>query len=256
MELSLFSCTLPSMVLAGGSDAVLILVRWIHLLAGIMWIGLLYFFVLVNKDFLGELEPKTRVAVIAKLMPRAMWWFRWSSFVTVIVGFGYWNYIVASDARNAIAMGGTASPGTVIGSFLVIWTLAFAIEMGLVMSPPQAFKTVSVLGVSMAVVLAASAYVFLAVNQHGWESNRTLTIGIGGGLGWFMMLNVWGIVWRMQKKIIRWNAVALADGSPMPPEAAKAAQIASVVAGVSFWVSFPMLFFMGASSHYLMFVQR
>jgi len=72
---------------------------------------------------------------------------------------------------------------------------------------------------------------------------------------WFMMLNVWGIVWRMHKKIIRWNAAALADGASIPPEARKFAQIASAVAGVSFWVSFPMLFFMGAASHYAIFVQ-
>jgi uncharacterized membrane protein len=217
---------------------------------------LLYFFVLVNAGFLGELDPKSRMMVIPKLMPGAMWWFRWSAFVTVLVGFGYWNYIVATDARNAITMGGTASPGAVIGSFVVIWTVAFAIEMGLVMSPVPALKSAPVLGAIVAIVLAAAAYVFLALNQHGWESNRTLAIGIGGGLGWFMMLNVWGIVWRMQKKIIRWNTAALAEGTPIPAEASNIAQIASVVARVNFWVSFPMLFFMGASSHYLMFVQR
>ena len=88
-------------------------------------------------------------------------------------------------------------------------------------------------------VLLAAAYVFLALNQNGWESNRTLCIGIGGGLGWFMMLNVWGIVWRMHKKIIRWNAAALADGSPIPPEAGKAAQIASAVAGRELLGFFP-----------------
>ncbi len=246
----------PSVVLPHGSDGVLIFVRLLHIIAGITWIGLLYFFVLVNADFLGALDPKSRTMVIPKLMPRAMWWFRWSSFVTVIVGFGYWNYIVATDASNAITMGGTASPGAVIGSFLVIWTVAFAIEMGAVMSPVPALKKFPALAALVAVVLAAGAYIFLALNQNGWESNRTLAIGIGGGLGWFMMLNVWGIVWRMQKKIIRWSEASLADGSPMPPEAAKAAQIASVIARISFWVSFPMLFFMGVSSHYLMFVQR
>ncbi len=256
MALLIFASAVPSVVLPHGSDGVLILVRWVHIVAGITWIGLLYFFVLINADFLGELDPKSRMMIIPKLMPRAMWWFRWSSLVTVIVGFGYWNYIVATDARNAITMGGSASPGAVIGSFLVIWTVAFAIEMGAVMSPVPALKKASLLGALVFVVLAVGAYIFLALNQNGWESNRTLAIGIGGGLGWFMMLNVWGIVWRMQKKIIRWTEAAVADGSPMPAEAAKAAQIASAVAKVSFWVSFPMLFFMGVSSHYLMFVQR
>jgi uncharacterized membrane protein len=253
MLFSLFSLALPSLAPAGGIDAVLILMRWIHLLAGVMWIGLLYFFVLVSPGFLGELDAKSKTMVIPKLMPRAMWWFRWSSFLTVIAGFGYWNYLVGSDARAAKAVGEAASPGAVIGSFLVIWTVAFAVEMGLVMSPLPAFKTGLGLGLSMLLVLVVAAYVFLSLNQDGWESNRTLCIGIGGGLGWFMMLNVWGIVWRMHKKIIRWNAAALADGSPIPPEAGKAAQIASAVAVVSFWVSFPMFFFMGAASHYTIF---
>ena len=256
MQLPLFLIATPSLAPAGGTDAVLILARWIHLIAGVLWIGLLYFFVLVNARFVSELDAKTRAIVIPKLMPRAMWWFRWSSLVTVIAGFGYWNYIVGSDARAAEAAGQLVSPGGVIGSFLVIWTVAFAIEMGLVMSPLPLFRTVAGLGTVMALVLLACAYVFLALNQKGWESNRTLSIGIGGGLGWFMMLNVWGIVWRMHKKIIRWNAANLAHGTPIPPEAGRVAQIASAVAGVSFWVSFPMLFFMGAASHYTIFVQR
>ena len=255
MQMPLFSFVFTSIAPAGGAEAMLILARWIHLIAGVMWIGLLYFFVLVNPGFMGELDPKTRTLVIPKLMPRAMWWFRWSALVTVLAGFGYWNYLVGSDASAAKAVGEAASPGVVIGSFIAIWTVAFAIEMGLVMSPVAAFKNVPVLTVIMAIVLAAAAYVFLAINQNGWESNRTLCIGIGGGLGWFMMFNVWGIVWRMHKKIIRWNAAALADGNPVPPEAGKLAQIASAIAGVSFWVSFPMLFFMAAASHYTIFSQ-
>jgi uncharacterized membrane protein len=95
----------------------------------------------------------------------------------------------------------------------------------------------------------------LSLNQHGWESNRALSIGIGGGLGWFMMFNVWGIVWRMQKKMIRWTSAA-AQGTPMPSEAPKFAQVAFLAARLNFWISFPMLFFMGAASHYIIFAAR
>jgi len=248
--------TAPQIQLPGGEQAVLIILRWVHLVAGITWIGLLYFFNLVNMPFLQELDAQQRELVIPRLMPRAMWWFRWSSLVTVLAGFAYWNRIVGVDASNALAAGETASAGRVIGGFVLIWTVAFAVEMGLLMSPAEVLRKGAVFGVIMAVVIVAAAYIFLALNEQGWESNRALAIGIGGGLGWFMMLNVWGIVWRMQKKIIRWTGEGAAKGAAMPAEAAKVARLSFLAARLSFWLSFPMLFFMGAASHYIMFTGR
>ena len=245
----------PQIQFPGGADTTLMLMRWVHFVAGIMWMGLLYFFNLVSLPFVRELDAKSTGIVVPKLMSRALWWFRWSAVVTVLVGFGYWNRIVAIDAQNVTAAGETASAGAMIGSFFGLWTMAFLIEMGILMSPAKALKKGPVLGMIMAVVIFAAAWCFLALNQHGWESNRALAIGIGGGLGWFMMFNVWGIVWRIQKKIIHWNTAALAEGTPIPPEAAQLSRISSLVARVNFWVSFPMLFFMGASSHYLVFTQ-
>ena len=251
-----FLAAAPQVRLPGGEAAVLMILRWLHFVAGITWVGLLYYFNLVNAPFLQDVDPQQRGMVISKLMPRAMWWFRWSSVVTVLAGFAYWNRAVGVDARTAIAAGEAASAGRVIGSFLLIWTLAFAVEMGLLMSPAEALRKGAVFGTIMTIVIVAAAYVFLALNQQGWESNRVLAIGIGGGLGWFMMLNVWGVVWRMQKKLIRWSADSAAKGAAMPPEAAKVARLSFLSARLNFWVSFPMLFFMGAASHYFMFVGR
>jgi uncharacterized membrane protein len=248
--------TAPQVDLPGGGQAVLMVLRWIHLVAGISWVGLLYFFNLVNVPFLQELDPKQRSMVVPKLMPRALWWFRWSSVVTVLVGVAYWNHTVATDARNALAMGQTASVGRMVGSFFVIWTLAFAVEMGALMSPAEVLRKGPVLGTIVAVAVIAAAYIFLSLNQHGWESNPALAIGIGGGLGWFMMLNVWGVIWRMQKKMIRWAEESATKGTAMPPEAAKVARLSLLCSRVNFWLSFPMLFFMGAASHYIMFAGR
>ena len=244
----------PQISFPGGEQATLIVLRWIHIVAGVMWVGLLYFFNLVNFPFLQELDASQRSAVIPKLMSRSMWWFRWSSLVTVLVGFAYWNHIVAENARAAISAGESASAGRLIGSFVVIWTLAFAVEMGVLMSPAEALRKGAVFGVIMAVVIVIAAYSFLAMNQQGWESNQTLAIGIGGGLGWFMMFNVWGLVWRMQKRMIRWTEENASKGTAVPAEAAKFARLTFLAARLNFWVSFPMLFFMGASSHYLMFI--
>ncbi len=197
-----------------------------------------------------------RGVVVPKLMPRALWWFRWSSVVTVLAGLAYWGHIVGSDARAAIAVGEPASVGRVVGSFFLIWTIAFVIEMGMLMSPAEVLRRGPVLGVIMAMVVIAASYIYLSVNQQGWESNRNLAIGIGGGLGWFMMLNVWGIIWRMQKRIIRWTEESATKGAAMPPESAKMARLTFLCARVNFWLTFPMLFFMGAASHYPLFAAR
>jgi uncharacterized membrane protein len=222
---------------------VLMLLRWVHFLAGITWIGLLYFFNLVNVGFMKELDPAAKSKAMVTLMPRALWWFRWAAAVTVLAGLAYWMRIAATDARNAQTTAGTA-----FWSFFVVWTVAFAIEMAMLM----ALRNIRGpwLALVMTVVFVAAAWLFLAINSHGWESNRTLAIGIGGGMGWFMMFNVWGVVWRAQKKIIRWTA---ADPGALPPEAARLARLAFLASRLNAFLSIPMLFFMGAASHYPMF---
>jgi uncharacterized membrane protein len=233
---------------AGSTPHIQLVLRWIHFAAGITWVGLLYFFVLINAKFLPSLDAPTRAKVVPLLMPRALWWFRWSSVVTVFAGIWYWMMIVSADARNAQTSGGGA-----IGTFFGIWTIAFAIEMGLLMSPAEGLKKGVVFGTAIALVVIAAAWLYLALNAHGWESNRLLAIGIGGGLGWFMLLNVWGIVWRMQKKLIRWTTESAANGTPMPPEATKLGRISQLAAQTNFVLSFPMLLMMAVASHYPIF---
>ena len=69
-----------------------------------------------------------------------------------------------------------------------------------------------------------------------------------------MMLNVWGMVWRMQKKIIRWTSGVRCQGHSHASRKRQERCSCSLLATrLSFWLSFPMLFFMGAASHYMMF---
>lgn len=230
-------------------------VRWIHLLGGITWIGLLYFFNLVNAPFMRNIDPEIKGKVFPPLMKRAMGWFRWSALVTVLAGLFYWGYfIVMPDAANARLHGlETAGKATSIW-FLVIWTVAFAIEMAILMAPVPALKRGPIFGGIVGIVIFLAGYVFLALNAHAWESSRLQAIGIGGGIGWFMMLNVWGIIWRIQKKLIAWTAASAKDGTPMPENAAELARQALIVSRVNFFLSFPMLLFMAAASHYPFFV--
>src|SRR5438093_5754870 len=88
------------------TEALALLLRWVHFVAGITWIGLLYFFNLVNVPLMKELDAPTKGKVMPALMLRALWWFRWAAVVTVLAGLAYWGNIVASDAHNAgVGMG-------------------------------------------------------------------------------------------------------------------------------------------------------
>jgi len=65
----------------------LFLLRWIHFLAGITWIGILYYFNFVQVPFFAETEAPVRTGAIQKLVPRALWWFRWGAMFTFLAGW-------------------------------------------------------------------------------------------------------------------------------------------------------------------------
>src|SRR5919109_5473883 len=70
----------------GISSAFEALFRWMHVFAGILWIGLLYFFNFVNGPFEGKLDGGAKKTVIPELRPRALFWFRWGAAWTWITG--------------------------------------------------------------------------------------------------------------------------------------------------------------------------
>src|SRR5689334_18325341 len=103
------------------SDAgIVFLLRWVHFLAGVTWIGLLYYFNFVQGPFFAETDAATKSNAIQKLVPRALWWFRYGALFTVITG------LVIIGARSM------ASPGIMHTSWGVSITLAMV--MGLIMA--------------------------------------------------------------------------------------------------------------------------
>jgi len=78
-----------------------IALRWIHIVSGIIWVGLLYFFNLIGVPTMRQLDAPVRGKVFPVLMERAMWWFRWSALVTVLMGLCYFSIILSPDAHNA-----------------------------------------------------------------------------------------------------------------------------------------------------------
>jgi len=148
--------------------------RWIHILAGIMWIGLLYYFNFVQVAALKAAQGDGTGAGITKhVAPRALFYFRWAALVTWLAG------------------------AALLGSnFVAAFTL-----------------------------------------QAGFQK-----IGVGAWLGTIMLLNVWGVIWPNQKKIL--GLVQATD-----EQKTKARRTAFLASRTNTALSIPMIFFMVAQTH-------
>ena len=233
--------------LPGASVNEMMVLRWLHFIFGIIWIGLLYFFNLVGTPTMKQLDPPVRIKVYPVLMSRAMAWFRWSALITVTVGMRYFLILLSTEARNS---GDRSLVVRSFGWWLAVWLVAYEL-IYLLQLPAKGIRDnswVRALGISIAVV--AASWIILVLNSGPQSSNNHLAISVGGGLGLIMLLNTWGVVWRVQKRLIAWTRAAAEQGTPLPPEAERLMRWNFLTARVSFWLTFPMLFFMGASSHY------
>jgi uncharacterized membrane protein len=153
------------------------ILRWFHIMAGVMWIGLLYFFNFVNVAAVKEATAAGEAGPISKyVVPRALLFFRWAAVVTWIFGAALLGGYHAPNGANGF-----------IAAFLLQGTMA--------------------------------------------------PIGIGAWLGTIMLINVWTLIWRNQKKILGY--VPATD-----EEKTKARRIAFLASRTNVMLSIPMLFFM------------
>src|SRR5215207_4545104 len=108
---------------AGEVDWFGMIIRWIHFLAGITWIGLLYFFNLINAAFLKSLDGPTKNIVIPKLMPSALNWFRHGATVTVLAGILLYVqlYMNGGTGAYALAIGGLLGIIMMVNVHAIIW---------------------------------------------------------------------------------------------------------------------------------------
>jgi uncharacterized membrane protein len=228
----------------------MMMLRWLHLVFGVMWIGFLYFFNLVLTPAMKACDPKLRVRIYPELMPRAIAWFRWSALVTVLVGLRYFYIYLSADGRSV----GPHRAFHWFVEWLMVWLVAYALLYALQLPAKGGVLDhawVRVVGIA-AVVIGAS-WLILVLQEGPTSTSAHLAISVGGGLGFVMLLNTWGIVWRAQKRLIAWTRAANEQGTPMPPEAEYMMRWTFLAARTGFWLSFPMLFLMGAASHYPMF---
>lgn len=229
-----------------GSELTRIILRWTHFVAGITWIGILYFYNLINVNFMKALDAPTKKTVVPALMPPSLWYFRWGALVTVLAGFGYYSmYILRADVTNANSDRADANYVVVLLVWLVIACATWAIyNFALLPSLSKDGRLLAVVTAALVIAMAVAIIWWLDSQLTGrhdhWASNKTLSIGVGGALGIIMLLNVWGVIWPAQKRII----AATAAGTP--PDAALARR-AFLASRTNAWLSLPMLFFMGTS---------
>ncbi|HEX7166835.1 MAG TPA: urate hydroxylase PuuD [Acidimicrobiales bacterium] len=157
--------------------------RWGHYLAGVTWIGLLYYFNFVQTPSFAGFEAGPRTEAVRKLVPRALWWFRYGALLTLLTGLS----ILAVTER--------------------------------------------------------------LMDEDYWRSGSGVAISTGILLAVVMFINVWVIIWPNQKIFIA-NAEATAAGKDALPNAAAAARKAACASRTNTLFSIPMLFFMGAASHF------
>ena len=185
------------------------LLRWGHVMFGIVWLGHLYFFNLVNVPFQGGLDKELKPKVNPALLLRAFWWFRWGAMYTFLFGIALfiWHYfapeknLMSTDGAGNAVMSGRAMWilfGMLLGTIMwfnvwfVIWPRQKLILGGMAAGTPHpdAAKLAAVAGKASRFNTYASGPMLFAMivpnNYSGWSHSGialALILGIGFWFG-------------------------------------------------------------------------
>ena len=108
------------------------LFRWGHVLFGIVWIGMLYYFNFVQGGYFKQASAEGLADAKAKLAPSALWWFRWGAMFTFITGL-YLLHSISNVLNNYIIVGAAMGALMAANVWMVIWPaqrIALGIEEG------------------------------------------------------------------------------------------------------------------------------
>lgn len=205
------------------------LFRWIHVIAGIIWIGHLYFFNFVNSVFVPTMDAETKKKVVPELMPRALYWFRWGAAFTWVTGVLLLFMVYYHGAFLWEGPDGQWGAGSVI-MVAVVFLGVFAYD--------QLYKTVlkdPSMGFWGGLVLAL--VVLLLLDYWAGFSFRGYAIHLGTLFGTTMAFNVWFRIWPAQQQIIT------ATKTGQPPDANLVA-LAGARSKHNTYMSFPLVFMM------------
>lgn len=179
--------------------------RWLHVVFGILWIGLLYFLNFVNAGFEAALsDAETKKRVVPELRPRVLFWFRWGAAITWITGVllllvVYYHGGVLFDQGRG-------------------WSLGAILMIALVFAAPFIYDSLvksylKDLQVAFIGGLILSAILLLLFEYVGGFGVRGYAIHLGAAYGTIMAFNVWFRIWPAQQQII----TAIKNGQPADP---------------------------------------
>lgn len=218
--------------------------RWIHVIAGITWIGHLYFFNWVNAQLVKTYDADSKKKVLPELMPRALYWFRWGAAYTwvtglLLLGIVYYmneSLLSGGNAGSAGAAPSFQGPGLTFAIFLGVLIAGFGAYHVLW---KKVFSKNEMAGVAVSFVASVAIAFGLAKIMGG----RAMFIHLGALFGTLMAANVWMVIWPAQRKII-----AGVKGTAAAPDAAVPA-IAGLRSKHNTYMSVPLVLFM-ISNHY------
>jgi len=204
------------------------LLRWIHIVAGIVWIGHLYFFNFVNAPMGAALDGPTKQKVVPELMPRALYWFRWGAAWTWVTGvllllLVFWHGGAALEAGQSFGFGAVI--------MILVTFLAAALYDVLAKSPLS--KNLIVLAFVGWILVG----VMILLYKGAGFGYRGYVIHTGALFGTIMAYNVWMRIWPAQREII----TATKQGTP--PDAAKVA-LAGARSRHNTYLSVPLIWMM------------
>ena len=159
-----------------------LLFRWGHLLFGITWIGMLYYFNFVQGAYFKEAGPDALKDAKGKLAPRALWWFRWGAMFTFLTGV----VLLAGMAHpnilnNYIVIGATLGTLMFLNVWLVIWPnqqVALGMKTG---GDPAAAGAKALLASRTNVLFSGPmAFAMLASPHSGTWGGSGWGTGVGG----------------------------------------------------------------------------
>lgn len=195
-------------------DILSILFRWLHIVAGILWIGLLYWFNLVNIPFAATMDGDTKKKVVPELIPRALYFFRWGAVWTWATGF----LLLLLVFYHGQQMFPSQEQSWTLGSWVMLAVTFFMFFVYDPLAKSGLGKDIKVFGVVSFVIIGIVVYAMYAFAGYGY---RAYQIHLGAMFGTIMIMNVWMRIWPSQKKIL----AAIKEGSaPDPALAALAGQ--------------------------------